>query len=283
MEQTRGAKVLERALGILDLFTPEQPSRGVSEVSALLRLPRSTVYRTLRILERRQYLWQDPETKRFRLGSQAINLGWRALESIELRRVANPVMRRLFEATGETVILTVLSEDRTQSVCVERIDSRHQLRLILEIGRRIPLHAGASSKVLLAYLAREQVQKMIALRGLPAVNRNTITGPGRLEAHLLEIRRQGYALSFEETNEGAAGIAAPIFDRLGEIAGGLGIAGPMARFSPQALPRLIPLVQGHANEVTRLLGGRLEGAATSGADQADSDQAVEEVPTWLSR
>lgn len=270
VEQPTGAKTLERAFRILDLFTTDHAVWGVSEVSDVLGLPRSTVYRVLWALERHRYLWQDPGSKRFRLGSQALNLGWRALQSVELRRVAYPVMQRLFQATGETVLLTVLSEDRTQSVCVERIDSRHQLRLILEIGRRIPLHSGASSKVMLAYLPPEQVTRIIAAHGLPAVNRNTITDPVRLREHLREIRRQGYALSFEETNEGAAGVAAPIFDQRGEIAGGIGIAGPMARFSPQSLPGLISLVCEHAGEVTRLLGGRsLPLAVPAGAGSSD--------------
>jgi DNA-binding IclR family transcriptional regulator len=255
VEQLRGTKTLERAFRILDLFTADQAVWGVSEISHALGLPRSTAHRVLRALERHRYLWQDPEHRKFRLGSKALNLGWRALQSVELRRAAYPVMQRLFQATGETVVLTVLSEDRTQSVCVERIDSRHQLRLILEIGRPIPLHAGASSKVMLAYLPPEQVSRVIATHGLPAVNRNTIADPIRLDEHLREIRGQGYALSFEETNEGAAGVAAPIFDQRGEIAGGLGIAGPMARFSQQSLPGLIALVREHAGEVTRLLGG----------------------------
>lgn len=273
--------MLERALAILELFTPEKPTWSGSEVSAALDLSRSTAYRVLKVLEAHHYLWQDRETKRFRLGSQAMSLGWRAFENVELRRLAYPIMRRLFDATGETVILTVLSEDRTQSVCVERIDSRHQLRLILEIGRRVPLHAGASSKILLAYLPAEQRARAIALRGLPAVNKNTITDRDLLEAHLREISNRGYAVSFEETNEGAAGIAAPIFDRRGEISGGLGIAGPLSRFSHETLPQLISIVLAHAAEITHLWGGLTPAAALRGAEGHGS-RVGGEVPAWQS-
>jgi DNA-binding IclR family transcriptional regulator len=165
-------------------------------------------------------------------------------------------MRSLQEATGETVLLTVPSEDRTESVCIDRLESSHRLRLILEVGRRIPLHAGASSKVLLAYLPAEQVKRVVRLRGLPRVNRNTITDPSALERELEEIRQRGYALSFEETNEGAAGVAAPIFGADGGLMGGLGIAGPLIRFTPERLDYLIPTVCAHADEITRALGGR---------------------------
>lgn len=256
MDNPTGSQVLERALRILELFTAERPSWHVSDLSRMADLPRPTVYRILRVLESHQYVVQDPATKRFRLGSGCLALGRRALESIEIRQVAHPAMRRLFEATGETVLLTVPSEDRTQSVCVDRIESRQELRLILEIGRRIPLHAGASSKIILAYLPPEQSARVITLRGLPRISKNTITDSAALEQELALIRQRGYALSFEETNEGAAGLAAPIFDSAGTIAGGLGIAGPLTRFTDTALPQLITLVCAHADEVTIALGGK---------------------------
>ncbi|MDR5682742.1 MAG: IclR family transcriptional regulator [Armatimonadota bacterium] len=252
----RGAQLLERALKILDMFTPERPAWLVSEISHATGLSRPTVYRILRALQVYGYVRRDPVTSRFRLGSGALALGRRALESIELRQVAYPVMRRLQEATGETVLLTVVSEDGTESVCVERLESPQRLRLILEVGRRVPLHAGASSKVLLAFMRPEQVRRVVALRGLPRLNKNTITEPDALEQELAEIRRRGYALSFEETNQGAAGIAAPVFDVAGQLAGGLGIAGPLIRFGDEALTHLIPLVCRHADEITRALGGQ---------------------------
>ncbi len=251
----RGAQLLEKALRILEAFTPERPAWLVTELSVAVGVSRPTVYRILRVLESFGYVHQDQSTKRFRLASGALALGHRALESIELRQVAYPAMRKLQEATGETVLLTVLSEDRTESVCVDRLESSHRLRLILEVGRRIPLHAGASSKVLLAFLPPEHVRRVVALRGLPRLNKNTITDAHVLEWELEEIRRRGYALSFEETNEGAAGVAAPIFNAAGELAGGLGIAGPLIRFVEDRLVDLIPLVRAHADEVTRALGG----------------------------
>lgn len=252
----RGGQLLERALRLLEMFTPERPAWQVAELSHATGLSRPTVYRILRVLESFGYVAQDRATKRFRLGSGALALGRRALESIELRQVAYPVMRGLQEATGETVLLTVPSEDRTESVCVDRLESPQRLRLILEVGRRVPLHAGASSKILLAFLPPEQVQRVVALRGLPRLNKNTITDPDALARELEDIRRRGYALSFEETNEGAAGVAAPIFDAAGELAGGLGIAGPLIRFGEEAVAHLIPVVCAHADEVTRALGGR---------------------------
>lgn len=253
-DRERGIQVLARAFRALDLFTPETPVWGISEISAAIGLPKSTTYRILRMLEHHQYVMRDPETRKYRLGSGALSLGWRALESNDLRQVAIPVMRRIARETEETVLLTVPSQDRLSSVCIERIESPRQVRLILEVGRRVPLHAGASSKILLAYFPPEDVERVIATCGLPRVYTNTITDPDLLRAHLAEIRRVGYAQSCEETNQGAAGVAAPVLDGSGRIVAAVGIAGPMGRFTDRDLPRMIALAKEGATEIARLRG-----------------------------
>jgi DNA-binding IclR family transcriptional regulator len=250
----KGVQVLERTFKALDLFAPEAPVWGISEIGAAVGLPKSTVYRILRMLEQYRYVVRDPVTRKFRLGSGALSLGWRAIETNDLRQLALPVMRRLANETEETVILTALSEDRMHSVCIERIESPRQVRLILEVGRRIPLHAGASSKILLAYMPAEDIERVIATCGLSRVYRNTITDPLALRAHLSAIREAGYATSVEETNEGAAGVAAPILNDEGLIVAALGIAGPLARFGKDDLPRMIALAREGASEVARLRG-----------------------------
>jgi IclR family acetate operon transcriptional repressor len=252
--RVHGVQVLARAFDALDLFSSEAPAWSITEISVALGLPKSTVYRIFRMLEQRQYIVRNPETKKFRLGSGALSLGWRALATNDLRPLALPGMRRLATETGETVILTVVSEDRLHSVCIERIDSPRQVRLILEVGRRIFLHAGASSKILLAFLPPNEIERVIATCGLPRIFKNTITEPEVLRAHLAEIRRDGYSVSFEETSEGAAGIAAPILDDAGGIVAAVGIAGPLARFTEDELTRLIALTRRGAAEIARLRG-----------------------------
>lgn len=266
--------MLLRAFRALDLFTPEAPAWGMSEISAAIGLPKSTTSRILRMLEAHQYLVRDPETRKYRLGSGALSLGWRALETNDLRHVALPVMRRLARETEETVLLTVPSEDRLSSVCIERIESPRQVRLILEVGRRIPLHAGASSKILLAYFPPEDIERVIATCGLPRVYTHTITDPDQLRAHLAEIRERGYAVSCEETNEGAAGVAAPVLDGAGRIVAGLGIAGPMARFTEADLPRMIALACAGAAEVARLRGNHAAPAPAVAQGRTGGERGV---------
>ena len=92
------------------------------------------------VLRKHGLLAQDGVSKRYRLGYGAIDLGRRAAASLPIRQAADPIMRRLAEQTGETVVLTVVNDARDRAVCIERIESRHDLRLHLEVGEQTPLH-----------------------------------------------------------------------------------------------------------------------------------------------
>lgn len=246
-------KIVEKTLLVLSLFTRDAPEWGVTEMAARSGLPKSTVFRVLRVLLHHDYLAQDPLTKRFRLSLGALELGRRAYEGLELRNVATAVLDRIAAHTGETVLLEVLNQEHDRVVCIERAQRRSGLHLILEVGSTAPLHTGASSKVLLAFMPEEQIERVIG-RGLTPLTKHTITDPDVLRRDLAEIRRLGYALSFEETDEGAAGLAVPIRDRAGQVVAGLTIAGPITRLNRSALLRFLDVARDGACQIERDLG-----------------------------
>lgn len=252
-ERSSPVKILDKTLRILALFSGETPEWGVTELAARADMPKSTVYRVLRVLLAHEFLAQDPITKRFRLGLGALELGRRAYEGIELRAVALPVLNRIAALSGETVVLEVLNREHDRVVCVERAQRQSGLRLILEVGSTAPLHAGSSSKVLLAYLPQEEIEAVIA-RGLPALTAHTITDPAKLRRDLAQIRERDYAVSFEETDDGAAGVSVPIWDRTGRVLAGLTIAGPVTRLNQATLPRFLDLARDGAREIAMELG-----------------------------
>jgi DNA-binding IclR family transcriptional regulator len=251
VEQT--IKILEKTIRLLAAFSPARGEWGVSELSAELGLPKSTVHRIARVLAAHHYLSRAPGTGRLRLGLAALELGRTAQEGLELARVSHAVLERLAAESGETVLLMVLDETRDRAVCIARAESRMHLRLILEVGTSAPLHAGSSSKVLLAHMAAEEIERVIAA-GLPRLARGTITRPDVLRRDLAQTRVRGYARSVEETNEGAAGLAVPIFDARGGLLAGLSIVGPLARFGERQVPRLLHLAHRGVGEIRRALG-----------------------------
>jgi DNA-binding IclR family transcriptional regulator len=265
-------KILDKTLRVLALFNAETPEWGVTELALQAGMPKSTVYRVLRVLLQHEFLAQDPVTRRFRLGLGALELGRRAYEGHELRGVALPILQRIAALSGETVLLEVLNQEHDRVVCVERAQRQSGLRLILEVGSTVPLHAGASSKVLLAYLPDEEIDAVIA-RGLPPLTAHTITDGDELRASLAEIRRHGYAVSFEETDDGAAGLAVPVWDRSGTVIAGLTIAGPVTRVNQGSIPRLLEIARDGARQIAHDLGFQSHGpfaGAARGPVQARS-------------
>lgn len=259
-------KILDKALRVLMLFRPEQPEWGVTAVAREVDMPKSTVYRILRVLQQHGFLSQDPDTRRFRLGLAVLELGRRAHEGLELRRIALPIMERVAALSGETVLLQVVGPDADRVVCVERVQQRQGLRLILEVGATAPLHAGCSSKVLLAFMPEEAIERVLS-GSLAPVTSHTMTDPDQIRAELAKIRHDGYAISFEETDEGVAGVSVPIRDHLDRVVAGLSISGPITRVNEATISETIALALDGAQQIAEHLGhnpARLRAAAIAG-------------------
>ena len=196
--------------------------------------------------------------KGFAVGSTVkfLNRDWRVSGIVEpgkLARIILPLgrLQDLTSETGETTLLTVYHN--CEVVCTEKVETSHHVRLSLEIGMRRMCHAGASSKVLMAYLPEAEIDAIIREKGLPKLCTNTITDPLKLKAELSQVRAQGYALSLEETDLGAWGVAAPIRDWRGEVVGAVGIAGPTLRYNADRVREYAWLCRQAADKVSALL------------------------------
>jgi DNA-binding IclR family transcriptional regulator len=248
-------KTVDRLVRIIDSFSSSRLSWSLTDLSEHLDLPKSTLHRFLRSLEAHGILRQDDESKQWHLGYHLFVWGNLAERSTALRDIARPVMRDLVAETGEMALLTVYHAQEV--VCVEKVESRHSVRLTLEVGTRRPPHAGASSKVLMAYLPDEEVSCIIRDQGLPQVCVNTLTSRDELNAELTRIREQGYALSVEETDVGAWGVATPIRDWDGEVIAAIGVAGPTSRFGEQLTEEYVA----HCEEASRRISAALSAGA----------------------
>jgi DNA-binding IclR family transcriptional regulator len=245
-------QALDRAFALLDLLTPDRPEWTTSELARSSGLPVATAHRILAALRGHGYVARDPRTKRYRLGPAARELGARAGVADDLRDAALPVLERLARAVDETALLTVPSERRDASVCLARVESSQPLRLSVEPGRRLPLHAGASQKALLAFLAPADVERVVGAP-LPSLCTETITDPDALRADLDEIRQRGWAVSREETNAGVWGVALPLLDAEGRAIAALGLAGPIARSEAVDERTQLELLAGGARELAAQL------------------------------
>ena len=245
------AGVLERSLAILGLFTETRVEWRVTDVAEAVVLPVPTTYRIVGTLVARGLL--RPTTGGYRLGATALDLGRRAAAGFDLIGAISRELLALAEATQETGLLSILDQGALLAVCIDRVDSGQPLRLSLDVGRRIPLHAGAASKALLAF-APVVVREAVLAGPLPRLATGTITSPAALREELDAIRTSGYALSREETNDAAWGLAAPILGVGGVLLGSIGMAGPLVRCTPAALETARSEVLASARRSESLLG-----------------------------
>jgi DNA-binding IclR family transcriptional regulator len=251
-EQRPAFQVLERTFGILEVFSEARPEWSTTDIARALSLPVPTVHRILAALRRLGYVSQHEETRRFRLGAAALSLGERARAVADLRPVAIGPLRRLSDATGETALLTVLTPERDRGVCLERVETPQPLRLSVQPGRQLPLHAGASQKALLAFMPDSEIERLIE-GPLERFCQATITDPVALRRELAAIRARGWASSYEETNVGVWGIAIPVLSD-SDVVCAVGIAGPSPRLSVKRVRRDVRLVHEAGLAIGRALG-----------------------------
>ncbi|MBI5033741.1 MAG: IclR family transcriptional regulator [Chloroflexi bacterium] len=242
---------LVRAIAILDCFRVEQPQLGVREVARQLNMSTSTVGRLLATLCSAGILSQDPKTRLYRMGPKV--MAWSAVYTsvLDVREHARPLLEELHRITNETVSLYVL--DRTERVCVERIESPERVRVVVRVGERMPLHAGSAGKALLAFLPSETIDEILS-KPLERMTSNTIINRRTLLKELELTRERGYAVSHAERFDDAIGLAAPIFDASGQVVAALNVAGPMSRFTDDHVAKFAPKIIHLANQVSRTLG-----------------------------
>jgi DNA-binding IclR family transcriptional regulator len=231
-------RAINRICDILNSFSEDDRALSLTEISRRIGLPKSTTYRFLEALESQGMLTREPQNQGFQLGYQLIRWGTLAQNGLDLRNLAIPILQELSTATGETAILSV--RYGTVGIWLEVVESRQPVRLTRRVGQRLWLHAGASSKVLWAFLPEAEREQLFQEVELVPLRPSTITEPEAMRAELAAIRQRGYATSFEETDEGAMGIAAPVYNHTGQLVAGIGIAAPLSRVPPE---RIAPLAE----------------------------------------
>ncbi len=247
-------KILDKTFQIIELFSTEHPSWTLAGVTKETGLPKTTVHRILTVLQDKKILSQDADSEQYRLGPLALQIGQRALAQIDIRRITHPVLNNLSARTRETAILMMLSPLRDSVICALQINNNPGLRLMMEDGQHVPLHAGGSAKAVLAFMHDDEVEVALS-NSMEKLTDKTITDRKLIENELDRIKKYGFATSIEEISEGAAGIAMPIFDSSHEVIGSVGIIGPADRFLKLDTKVLVSYLKHSSDEITRNLGG----------------------------
>ena len=244
---------VERAADVLTLFARStEPTLGVTEIAGELGLSKAAVHRILASLRSRGYVELDEEARRYALGPASLELGLSFLSRVDVRSIAAAELTSLSRLSQETATLSLLFGDGR--MYVDQVTPAREIVMTVPLGQRFPLHAGASSKAMLAFLPEREVDRY--LEGpLQRLTDNTLTSPERLREELALIRARGYATSQGERREGAASAAAPLLDHSGRPVGSISICGPADRLLGE-LDAVIALLLDATARVSARLGYR---------------------------
>lgn len=240
---------VDEALSLMFLVA-QHPGLGVTELAKRSDNTKARTFRLLCTLEQRGLVQRDGSAC-YTLGYKVLHLGVAAQEQVSLVRLANAFLREIGHRCNENVQLRV--RDGLDSVCVARWESTQAVRVHSDVGNRRPLHAGAASKVLLAF-APEEIRQAVLTGELSRFTPSTIVNRSKLAQELSKIKTQGYAASFGEMSADAVAVGAPVFDVSGMVVAALSVAGPASRISKNNLQTFIDLVTATAAELSRALG-----------------------------
>lgn len=252
-EQPQTILAIERATDVLGLFADsDEQTLGVTEIAQALGLSKAVVYRILSSFRAKGFVELDEATRRYSLGERTLHLGLAYMNRLDLPRIARPQLEALSRKTEETATLSL----RTgwERVYVDQVTPERDVMMMVQIGLRVPLHAGASSKAFLAFLDPEEQQEYLA-RSLDRLTKLTVTNGRSLRKELSEIRERGYAISFGERMEGAGSVAAPIFGHEGRPVAVISVCGPVERFRSE-VDEAAPLLLEVTARLSRQLGHR---------------------------
>ena len=199
---------LEKTFQIVDLLAQTPRGLRLSEMSAELGLPSSSIHHILSMLRSFDYVDQDSDNKRYRLGFKFLVISSTILDNLDIRRTAHTHLRQLHQTVNETVNLTILRNG--QVTFIDKIQKVGGLSLDTYIGFSTAPHAAASGKVLLSEMSPSEIEGIYRTKSLKAFGKNTITTVSQLLKELENVRKQGYAIDNEEYYEGVRCVAAPV-------------------------------------------------------------------------
>jgi len=202
------APSVRKAFQILRAISDSSTGLGVTELSKQLKIGKSTVHGITAALEELGVLIRDPLHKKYNVGYTLLELGRRAYAKMELKDVARTPMENLMEKVGETVFLGVLNGDHVTILDV--VESRNEMKITSPPGTRLPLLVGATGRVLLAQLEKEQAKEVVQKTGLLRYTSKSLTDQRQFLKEVGRTKEEGYAIDDEEYIPGVRAIAATL-------------------------------------------------------------------------
>jgi len=220
---------VERSLDILEHLSCEKDGWRITSLARILNLRVSTVHNLMKTLVHRNYVEQDNQTLKYKLGYKSFYLSQSYSGKDNLISLTKKHLEKLNKACNDLVFLGILEDN--DLVCLATVKSSRPLSVNPNQVWTNKLHCTAAGKIVLADCSLKELRLIVKKHGLPEFTKKTITDFEKLQLELAKVRKQGYATAFEESVEGISAIGVPIKDVSGHVMASLAIGTPTVRMN----------------------------------------------------
>lgn len=273
---------VERSTRILKMLSHWPEGASVTQLSEMIGVPASSIHRILRVLVEQGFVIQEPKSRQYSIGPEALELGRAYLNGRRFAVEVRPYLEWLTVHSGETSFATsVLGR---VPICVAITQCDRPVRLFIDVGQQMPYHAAASAMAILAFADFEEAKRRLDEAPLTSFTNATLTEKSDVMAMLPTIRRDGYAVCERELDEHVAAVSAPIMSTSGDVRESVTIVGPVERLQGDHREEAIGLVKEAARRLSENLAppavrglhlGSLEGSGSTphGRTSSREDEA----------
>ena len=245
-------ETVDRIIDVLEVFLSTQKGAGIVELANRSGNNASTVYRIVSTLAKRGYLVQPRKRGKYYLSPKLLTFSSVIKMSNKVREVAHPFLIQLNSETKESVNLAIL--DGNEALHVDHIVTNWDLRLVTQVGRRVPLYCTGLGKVFLANMTDYELRSYLNSQNLIRYTPNTITRIEQLKKELALIRHRGVAIDNEELERGVRCVASPVTTVTGYTIACVSVSGPSARINGPTELFLESAVKKCARKISQELG-----------------------------
>lgn len=242
---------LDRALQIIEYLSDQTHPHGITDIAAALKMPKNSVFRILTTLHNRGYVTRD-SAKQYALTGRLLSLGYAAVGEGHLVEKSIDVMRHVRDKVDETVFVGII--EGSEGVVLEQVECHQQVKVIVGIGTRFPLHTAAPAKAMLAYMQEPELTALLEILHLTKFTPTTITTLAAFRRELDTVHRLGYAVDNGEHNEGIRCVGAAVLNQSNKPVGAIWVVGPSFRLKVEDFERIGRIVREGAVQVSQRYG-----------------------------
>lgn len=255
MAESEGKTIrsLSKAIHLLDVLSELGQPATLTELYQRTGWPKSTIHGLLSTMRDAGLIEQTP-AGRYWLGIRLFEYGCAVSNAWDISAIARPHMQRICSELGESVFLSVF--DRASVVTLAEEESHASLRVVSEVGARLPIHCTSQGKLFLAHVSQAESRRLLRRAELKAYTPHTLTDPEQFTAELARIREQGYAVENGEYKIGLRSCSAPIRDASGDVRYAIGCVGMFRQVYTDEFLRAIRLICEGAALISHAIGFR---------------------------